>query len=178
MKISKNLKPLFKYAGGKFDEIKYFEKYIPTDFDTYIEPFVGGGGVYFYLNHSKNVINDLHNEVYSFYSQMKENKQSIIDFMEGSRNQEEYYYRIRAMRPINQEEISQRFYYLRKTCYRGLMRYSKKSGFNVSYGNYKTFNFDNLYDERYDTLFQNTTITMKVLKRFLKNTTVKIILYS
>jgi len=42
------LKPLVKWSGGKGDEIKLFEKYFPKDFNTYIEPFVGGGAVYFY----------------------------------------------------------------------------------------------------------------------------------
>ena len=70
------LKPIFKYVGGKRRDIKYFEKYIPTSFDTYVEPFVGGGALYFYLNHpGLNIINDYDADLINFYSQVKsENK--------------------------------------------------------------------------------------------------------
>lgn len=47
-----HLRPLVKWSGGKTDEIKFFEKYIPK-YETYIEPFIGGGAVYFYLNPKK-----------------------------------------------------------------------------------------------------------------------------
>jgi DNA adenine methylase len=46
-----NLKPIVKWSGGKKDEIKKFIEHIPTDFNTYLEPFIGGGAVYFHLNH-------------------------------------------------------------------------------------------------------------------------------
>ena len=42
-----SLKPLIKGSGGKSDEIKLFEKYFPVEYDTYLEPFIGGGSVYF-----------------------------------------------------------------------------------------------------------------------------------
>lgn len=52
------MKPLIKHVGGKSKEIKYFEKYIPKNFERYIEPFVGGGAVFFHLEHKNNIIND------------------------------------------------------------------------------------------------------------------------
>ena len=58
--LIKRLKPLVKWSGGKMDEIKMFKKYFPEDFKIYIEPFVGGGSVYFYLNPNKAVISDAH----------------------------------------------------------------------------------------------------------------------
>lgn len=55
------MKPILKYPGGKAREIKYFSEYIP-DFNTYYEPFLGGGAVYFYLDpneqYSMILIND------------------------------------------------------------------------------------------------------------------------
>lgn len=43
------MKPMIKYRGGKSKEIKFFEEYIPSTFNRYTEPFVGGGAVFFYL---------------------------------------------------------------------------------------------------------------------------------
>ena len=42
-----SLKPMFKWSGGKGDEIKRFEHHIPESYDTYLEPFIGGGAVFF-----------------------------------------------------------------------------------------------------------------------------------
>ena len=63
------LRPLVKWSGGKADEIKLFEKYIPK-YKTYIEPFVGGGAVYFHLNPKKAIINDIHPELIAFYREI------------------------------------------------------------------------------------------------------------
>ena len=68
-----HLKPLIKWSGGKGDEIKEFEKYFPSEFNTYIEPFVGGGAVFFYLAPQKAVINDVHKELVDFYKSIAEN---------------------------------------------------------------------------------------------------------
>lgn len=78
------LKPLVKWSGGKFDEINKFKQYIP-DYETYIDPFVGGGSLYFYLNPEKAVINDIHHELINFYKAIKDNKANdIYNFMKES----------------------------------------------------------------------------------------------
>ena len=63
---SKNFPPLVKWSGGKKDELKNFVEHIPNNIDTYLEPFVGGGTVLFHLNHPKNVISDVHEDLMSF----------------------------------------------------------------------------------------------------------------
>ena len=65
------MKPILKWSGGKSEELEKIKKYIPDNIDTYIEPFIGGGALYFYLNHSKNVINDIHKELIAFYNSIK-----------------------------------------------------------------------------------------------------------
>jgi len=67
------MKPILKYAGGKSKEIKYFSKYFPSCFDRYIEPFVCGGAVYFYLEPEKAYISDLNSELINFYQQVQIN---------------------------------------------------------------------------------------------------------
>lgn len=66
-----NLKPFFSYWGGKRLEIPIFEKYIPKDYKLFVDPFVGGGALYFYLNPKKAVINDTDPYVIEFYKYIK-----------------------------------------------------------------------------------------------------------
>ena len=61
------MNPILKYRGGKSREIIKFEQYIPRNFDTYIEPFFGGGAVYFHLEPQCAIINDINEKLISFY---------------------------------------------------------------------------------------------------------------
>jgi len=86
------VKPLLKWSGGKRGEIKTLINILPV-FETYIEPFVGGGALFFHLNHHNNVINDTHFDLICFYNTIKEgNAQAIYDFMLKHPNNEECYY--------------------------------------------------------------------------------------
>ena len=68
------MKPLIKYPGGKTSELSTIIKFLPDDINNYIEPFVGGGAVYFYLNNSKkNYINDKSEELMLLYNYIKNN---------------------------------------------------------------------------------------------------------
>lgn len=70
--MKKKLRPLLKWTGGKFDEFGLFEKYIPT-FDRYIEPFFGGGGVFFALKpKGAALINDKSTDLINFYQQINQ----------------------------------------------------------------------------------------------------------
>jgi DNA adenine methylase len=154
-----HLKPLIKWSGGKSDEIKLFEKYIP-DYKTYIEPFVGGGAVFFHLNPQNAVINDIHYDLIAFYREMGlGNNTDIYNFMEEHPNNEETYYNVRDNMILESDlDKAKYFYYLRKTCFRGMLRYNKSGKFNIPYGKYKTINFSSIMDESYVKLLQRTTI--------------------
>jgi DNA adenine methylase len=154
------LSPLIKWSGGKSDEIKHFLQYIPTNYDTYIEPFFGGGALYWYLRPNKSVINDVHPELIAFYNSIKNGKSTdIINFMNNHPNDEETYYQVRDdFIPSNDLEIAQQFYYLRKTCFRGMLRYNSSGKFNIPYGKYKTINITQLSNNDYYNVLQNTEI--------------------
>ncbi|MGI6427051.1 MAG: DNA adenine methylase [Natronincolaceae bacterium] len=172
------MKPVLKYRGGKTREIKYFEKYIPKEFDTYIEPFVGGGAVFFHLEHDKNIINDINKKLITFYKQLKENypelrqqldclqevyennqaefeEQKMVvggDFVEN-RN-EELYYEMRDLfnYPNGRWLASTVYFFINKTAYSGMIRYNKKGEYNVPYGRYKNFNTKLITDEHHKLL--------------------------
>lgn len=151
---------MIKWSGGKGDEIKQFEKYLPSKYDTYIEPFIGGGSVYFYLTPKKAVINDIHCELIELYRNIKDgNATDIYNFMKNNPNNEIAYYNIRDVMSINNSlDIAKRFYYQRKTCFRGMLRYNKDGKFNIPFGKYKTINYDDLLNKKYEELLQRTEI--------------------
>jgi DNA adenine methylase len=156
----KLLKPLIKWSGGKVDEIKMFDKYFPENYNIYIEPFIGGGAVYFHLNPQKAVINDVHSELIDLYKCISEGKANdIFEFMENSPNDEATYYNIRDAMVMNDAlDIAKRFYYQRKTCFRGMLRYNRDKKFNIPFGRYKTINYTELLNKDYETLLNRTEI--------------------
>ena len=122
-----HLKPLIKWSGGKSDEIKMFIHHLPDNHTTYIEPFVGGGSLYFYLNPENAIISDVHTELIDLYRSIGEGKgNEIYEFMEQTPNEEAIYYKVRDEMVINDSlDSAKRFYYQRKTCFRGMLRYNK-----------------------------------------------------
>jgi DNA adenine methylase len=157
---NKPLNPIVKWSGGKSDEIKSFIDYIPNDIDTYLEPFIGGGAVYFYLKPKKAAFSDVHEELIDFYKAIANNKgEEIYNFMSEHPNEEAEYYKIRDEFEINSPlDNAKRFYYLRKTCYRGMLRYNKKGKFNIPFGRYKTYNYEEVKNPEYYNLLKNTDI--------------------
>lgn len=154
------MKPIIKWSGGKAKEIKYFKRHYPESFKRFIEPFVGGGAVFFDLEHDDNVINDIHSDLTNFYYQLKlGNADKIYQLMSYYENNEKDYYFIRdEFKPNNEIERAFVFFYLRKTCFRGMLRYNKKGKFNIPYGRYKTFDYEILKEKKYEKLLKNTVI--------------------
>lgn len=169
--VSKHLNPLIKWSGGKKDEIKMFEKYFPQNFTTYIEPFVGGGAVFFYLNPINAVISDVHTELIDLYKSIGDGKsEEIYNFMEQFPNDENTYYNIRDKMDINNElDSAKRFYYQRKTCFRGMLRYNKYGKFNIPFGKYKTINYKELKNKDYEILLNRTQILNKGFEYIFEN---------
>ena len=170
------LKPLIKWSGGKGNEIKNFFHHLPTNFDLYIEPFVGGGALYFNLEFSgENVIADVHEELVNFYAQISlGNTTYIHNIVRTFELTEEAYYFVRD-KFVSDNKISQaaRFYYLRKTAYRGMLRYNSKGGFNIPWGRYKSVKFSDILNPRYTELLQRTGVRLasfdKIFEEFNDN---------
>lgn len=169
--MNKKLKPICKWSGGKRDEIKQFSKFYPKKFKRYIEPFVGGGAVFFDLNfEGVNIINDVHPELINFYKQIKlGNAEKIHEKLKSFGNTENDYYIVRGgskklspntkiFIPENDIDNAARFIYLRRSCYRGMLRYNQKGEFNVPWGRYKTLNFDDIIEPKYTELLSRTEI--------------------
>lgn len=138
-------KPFVKWAGGKRQLITSLEVHLPKKFNTYFEPFLGGGALLFHLlNQSPNLkcnISDLNSDLILAYITIRDKVEQLIESLEKHSgkyfaDQREYYYSVRASAPKNQIEKVSRLLFLNKTCFNGLYRVNSKGQFNVPLGRY------------------------------------------
>ena len=138
-------KPFVKWAGGKRQIIEKLKKYTPDEFNTYYEPFIGGGALLFELSPKRAVINDLNEELMNVYkclcSEEKFKKMcNILNHYEKEHN-EEFYYEIRnkdrnkvSYNRLSDYTKAARTVYLNKACFNGLYRVNSHNEFNVPFG--------------------------------------------
>ena len=138
-------KPFVKWAGGKRQIITSLEGHLPKKFNTYFEPFLGGGALLFHLlNQSPNLkcnISDLNSDLILAYITIRDKVEQLIESLEKHSgkyftDQREYYYSVRELAPKNQIEKVSRLLFLNKTCFNGLYRVNSKGQFNVPLGRY------------------------------------------
>lgn len=83
MEKGNNLSPVVKWAGGKEQELKYILPNIPNGFVRFIEPFVGGGAVYFSIKNKDTLINDKSVELISLYNNIKYKNKSFASNLQS-----------------------------------------------------------------------------------------------
>ena len=155
-------KPFVKWAGGNGKLLPTLENNLPIDFDeqptvTYIEPFVGGGAMLFYMlehhpNINRAIINDINPALVNCFRRIKYNHVALIRELRGIHNayyaidthagKREYYYALRE--EYNQMAVPARrtiraaalFLFFNKTCFNGLYRENNHGAFNVPFGRY------------------------------------------
>lgn len=77
------MKPLLKYRGGKAKEIPHIAPHIPPYKGRYIEPFVGGGALFFHLAPQRAIINDINAKLISFYNGVKDDYPALRKELDG-----------------------------------------------------------------------------------------------
>ena len=138
-------KPFVKWAGGKRQIIDKLKEYAPDEFDTYYEPFVGGGALLFELSPKKAVINDYNEELMNVFRCIKEEEKFNKMCTELNKyevnHSEEFYYEMRSKdkdkakyNKIPDYKKAARTIYLNKACFNGLYRVNKNKEFNVPFG--------------------------------------------
>lgn len=174
------MKPILKYRGGKSKEIPYFVEYIPK-FNTYFEPFFGGGSTYFYLEPEDAFVGDINYSLIDFYKGVSgkhfckikkeltdlqnqyeanrsifiERKKLQLDTMRVDDPNETLYYQIRDMFNGKQKtkyEKATLYFFINKTAYSGMVRYNSLGEFNVPYGRYANFNTQLLTKQHHNLL--------------------------
>lgn len=152
-------KPFIKWVGGKGQLIEQLDLLLPADFDrrrnvTYIEPFVGGGAMLFYMlqrysNIERAVINDINPDLICCYRIVRDCPEELISSLQkveqeyfsltSEDERKDYYgkarnkYNTKSLNPIENTTL---FFFLNRTCFNGLYRVNKAGSFNVPFGKY------------------------------------------
>ena len=147
-------KPFLKWAGGKTQLLDEIDKRLPKDeiraayIDTYVEPFVGGGAVFFHIAYEcpqikRHFLFDINQDLVNCFNEIKTNVEALIDdlrsleaaFLRKRSGRKDFYYEIRGQ--FNTDRSPAKLIFLNKTCYNGLYRVNRKDEFNVPFGDYK-----------------------------------------
>jgi len=159
-------RPFLKWAGGKTQLLDEIDTRLPDKeiesgrIDTYIEPFVGGGAIFFHIAKSYSKIKrfylfDINEDLINCYKAIKNDLGPLIHELRklqdkylalNPSDQKGFFYSIRDQ--FNSDRHPAKLIFLNKTCFNGLYRVNRSNEFNVPFGNYKNPNIcdeDNLY---------------------------------
>ena len=137
-------KPFVKWAGGKRQIIDKLLKHVPIEYNTYYEPFVGGGALLFELSPKNAVINDSNKELINVYKMISTDNgyEEIVKLLNNyeKKHSEKFFYQIRNIdkdkkkfEKLTDAERAARTIYLNKACFNGLYRVNSKGEFNVPF---------------------------------------------
>ncbi len=131
--------PILKWAGGKTQLLDQLLPRIQPAYGSYVEPFFGGGALFFNLRPGSSVIADINPELINLYQAVADNVEFVIGHLAQYRNQEKVFYQVRAQdwTCMSPAEAAARTIYLNRTCFNGLYRVNKRGQFNVPYGRYR-----------------------------------------
>lgn len=157
--VESTAKPFIKWVGGKSQLIEQLEALLPADFNrwedvTYIEPFVGGGAMLFYMlqahpNISRAIINDINPNLTACYKVVRNHPSELVNSLQAiqekysslltEESRKDFYLKMRdeynsmPLEPIRNATL---FFFLNRTCFNGLYRENKSGLFNVPFGRY------------------------------------------
>lgn len=125
-----------KWPGGKRWFISRYSHIFPPTYNCYIEPFLGGGAVFFHTEPNKSILSDINNSLIDLYKIMRDSPLELATLMieHDSKHSKEYYYKMRSSKSGDLLECAARFLYLNRTCYNGMYRVNQKGEFNVPIG--------------------------------------------
>lgn len=143
---NKKIAPFVKWAGGKRQLLEQISARMPKEYNTYYEPFVGGGAVTFELLPEEAVINDINVALVNTYRQIADSPREFLEMLkrldeEMWEDGKAYYYAMREryndklMQSELDIELAALFVFINKHCFNGLYRVNGKGLFNVPYNN-------------------------------------------
>jgi DNA adenine methylase len=134
--------PFLKWAGGKRQLLPRILAFTPRHIDTYVEPFLGGGAVFFALAAEKRfgraILGDANGDLIACYTAVRDDVEAVIEVLRGHRNDAQAYYDVRAEDPAKLAPPSRaaRVIYLNRCGFNGLYRVNASGRFNVPFGRY------------------------------------------
>lgn len=165
-------RPILKWAGGKSQLLSELLPKIPKKYGKFIEPFFGGGALFFAAKPHQAIISDSNPELINLYRMVASNVNCVIKALQSYKNTEEAFYEVRAQEPtlLSPVQAAARTIFLNKTCFNGLYRVNKKGQFNTPFGHYKNPRYldeDNL--RAASALLRRATIVLGDYKAVLKD---------
>lgn len=153
-------KPFLRWAGGKRWLKKDINELVNiNNYDNYHEPFIGGGAILFHLKPNNAFISDANKDLIDTYSAIKENPNSVIDFLKNFSKDKESYYIIRSQTFLNNFQKASQFIYLNQMSFNGIYRVNANGDYNVPYGSREKYEFDFENILLVSDFLQNITIT-------------------
>ncbi len=138
MKTRENiqLQPFLKWAGGKRWLVSKYSKIFLKPFNTYFEPFLGSGAVFFHLKPKKSVLSDVNKDLIDTFRAIRNNWKGVVSELKkhNSKHSTNYYYKMRDWKPNSANKKAALFIYLNRTCWNALYRVNKEGKFNVPIG--------------------------------------------
>lgn len=134
------IKPILKWAGGKTQMLGDIIPKVPKAYGRYIEPFFGGGALFFALQPENSIVADSNPELINVYRQVADHVDDVINYLQKYENTSEMFYAVREKNweQLSKAEAAARTIYLNKTCFNGLYRVNRQGQFNVPFGKYKS----------------------------------------
>lgn len=136
-------KPVLKWVGGKRQLISDIQKNLPSNYNSYFEPFIGGGALFFHLKKTGCHINDFNEDLVNVYEVVKKQPHKLIASLKEHKNTEEHYYETRALdrnsefSKMSAVDKASRFIFLNRTGFNGLYRVNRSGQNNVPFGKYE-----------------------------------------
>lgn len=139
------IKPFLKWAGGKRWLLGRPEFSVPSFSGRYIEPFLGGGAVYFSLSPPSALLSDVNPKLIGTYQAIRDDWKSVLEHLteHHSRHSKDYYYTQRGIEHKDSASRAAHFLYLNRACWNGLYRENLKGQFNVPIGTKSRIIFEN-----------------------------------
>lgn len=137
LEVNENsLLPFLKWPGGKRWFIHNHRELLPNSYTRYIEPFLGGGAVFFHLQPDNALLGDINPDLVAAYEALKTNWRFIKRSLEYHHrmHSSKHYYHIRDKSPENMLQQASRMIYLNRTCFNGIYRVNTNGQFNVPIG--------------------------------------------
>lgn len=136
--------PFLKWAGGKRWFVQKHADLLPDTFDRYIEPFLGGGSVFFHLKPARAVLGDTNADLITAYRGIQQDWKGILRSLQyhNRNHSDDYYYSVRDKRPKGAVPRASRMIYLNRTCFNGIYRVNLRGEFNVPRGTKDSVIFD------------------------------------
>ena len=128
-----------RYPGGKSKFLSFLINYLPNNKQikgNYIEPFIGGGSIFFHINPASALISDLNAELITLYKGIKLYPHKVWETFEAFPSGKAAYYQVRN-KNIKDKPLyfkAARTLYLNRTCFKGMWRHNSNGDFNVGYG--------------------------------------------